>query len=75
VLGTRGRSTGLPWGLRALLGYDRVLAARVASAFAGELDRSLKKRAKAARLLFHALGTPTRAEVADVARRTAPDPA
>jgi hypothetical protein len=99
-----------------LLGYDRVLAARVASAFAGELDRSLKKRAKAAlglstvtdahtwsvlavqrtdsalrlnvhfhllgldgvyvldqhtgRLVFHALGTPTRAEVADVAART-----
>src|SRR5204863_7860659 len=108
----------LPWGLRALLGYDRVQAARVASAFAGELDRSLKKRAKAAlglstvadghtgsvlavqrtdsalrlnvhfhllgldgvylrdqqsggRLVFHALGTPARAEVAEVAARTA----
>jgi len=37
----------LPWGLRALLGYDRALAAQVASAFAHELDRSLCKRAKA----------------------------
>lgn len=27
----------LPWGLRALLGYDRELAAALASAFAGEL--------------------------------------
>jgi len=36
----------LPWGLRALLGYDRVLAALVVSAFAHELDRSLCKRAK-----------------------------
>jgi hypothetical protein len=107
----------LPWRLRALLGYDRVLAARVASAFACELDRSLKKRAKAAlalrsmtdalagsvlsvqrtdsalrlnvhfhvlaldgvyvrdkstgRLVFHALSTPSRAEVATVAARTA----
>jgi hypothetical protein len=107
----------LPWGLRALLGYDRKLTALVASAFASELDRSLKKRAKAAlglstvadahtgsvlavqrtdsalrlnvhfhllgldgvyvrdkdsgRLVFHALGTPSRAEVAEVAARTA----
>jgi hypothetical protein len=107
----------LPWGLRVLLGYDRVLAAAVAGAFAGELERSLKKRAKAAlglgsvadaltgsvlavqrtdsalrlnvhfhvlaldgvyvrdtstgRLVFHTLGTPTRAEVAEVAARTA----
>ena len=107
----------LPWGLRALLGYDRALAATVASAFAGELERSLKKQAKVAlglrsvadahagsvlavqrtdsalrlnvhfhvlaldgvyvrdkgtgQLIFHALGTPTRAEVASVAARTA----
>ena len=107
----------LPWGLRALLGYDRKLAALVASAFAGELDRSLRRRAKGAfalrsvadahtgsvvavqrtdsalrlnvhlhvlaldgvyvrdktsgRLDFHALGTPTRVEVADAAARTA----
>ncbi len=37
----------LPWALRALLGYDRVLAALVVSAFAHELHRSLCKRAKA----------------------------
>jgi hypothetical protein len=107
----------LPWGLRALLGYDRVLAARVARAFAGELERSLKRKGKAAlglravgdahaglvlavqrtdsalrlnvhfhvlaldgvyvrdkssgRFMFHALGTPSRAEVAGVAARTA----
>jgi hypothetical protein len=36
----------LPWGLRALLGYDRELCAEVVSAFVGELSRSLKKRAK-----------------------------
>jgi hypothetical protein len=36
----------LPWGLRALLGYDRELCAKVVSAFVGELSRSLKKRAK-----------------------------
>ena len=36
----------LPWGLRALLGYDRELCAKVVSAFAGELMRSLRKRAK-----------------------------
>src|SRR3954471_20921381 len=36
----------LPWGLRALAGYDRRLCAQVASAFVGELSRSLKRRAK-----------------------------
>ena len=36
----------LPWGLRALLGYDRKLCAEVVSAFAAELDRSLRWRAK-----------------------------
>ena len=107
----------LPWGLRALLGYDRVLAANVANAFATELSRSLKKKAKAALklrsvsdahtgsvlavqrtdsalrlnvhfhvlaldgvyvrdkasdgLVFQPLGTPTRAEVANIAARTA----
>jgi hypothetical protein len=107
----------LPWGLRALLGYDRRLCAEVVSAFVGELGRSLRRRAKAAlglgivadahtgvvaavqrtdsalrlnvhfhvlaldgvyvrdkssgRIDFHALPTPTRAEVADVAARTA----
>jgi hypothetical protein len=107
----------LPWGLRALLGYDRGLCAEVVSAFVGELGRSLRRRAKSAlalgtvadahtgvvaavqrtdgalrlnvhfhvlaldgvyvrdkasgRLVFHALATPTRAEVADVAARTA----
>ena len=29
----------LPWGLRALLGYDRALAALVVRAFVHELDR------------------------------------
>ncbi|HEX7625099.1 MAG TPA: transposase, partial [Anaeromyxobacteraceae bacterium] len=47
----------LPWGLRALLGYDaakspagddRRLCAEVVSAFVGELSRSLRCRAKAA---------------------------
>ena len=107
----------LPWGLRALLDYDRVLAAQFVSAFAHELDRSLCKRAKAIldipsvadahtgaiaavqrtyrgvrlnvhfhvlaldgvyvrdatsdALVFHTLPTPTRSEVADIARRTA----
>lgn len=107
----------LPWGLRALCGYDRQLCAEVVSAFVGELSRSLARRAKrlfalasvadahtgavasiqrtdsALRLnvhahvlaldgvyvrkdpngplVFHPLPTPTRAEVADVARRTA----
>jgi hypothetical protein len=32
----------LPWGLRALLGYDKRLCAEVVSAFVGELSRSLK---------------------------------
>jgi hypothetical protein len=36
----------LPWGLRALLGYDSGLCAEVASAFVGELSRSLCWRAK-----------------------------
>jgi hypothetical protein len=36
----------LPWGLRALLGYERKLCAKVASAFVTELSRSLAKRAK-----------------------------
>jgi hypothetical protein len=114
----------LPWGLRALLGYDRQLCADVMSAFVGEITRSLQHRAKrllglrsvtAARggsvtgphtgavlaiqrtdsalrlnvhahvlaldgvyvrgptgaLVFHALPTPSPAEVFDVARRTA----
>jgi hypothetical protein len=38
----------LPWGIRALLGYDRGLCAEVVSAFAAELGRSLRFRAKAA---------------------------
>lgn len=106
----------LPWGLRALLGYDRELCAEVVRAFATELDRSLRWRAKreldldsvarahtgsvvaiqrtdsalrlnvhlhvlsldgvyvrdpAGELVFHELPTPTHAEVAEVARRTA----
>ncbi len=36
----------LPWGLRALLGYDRKLCAEVVSAFMAEVDRSLCWRAK-----------------------------
>jgi hypothetical protein len=36
----------LPWGLRALVGYDRELCAQVLSAFVAELSRSLKWRAK-----------------------------
>jgi len=36
----------LPWGLRALLGYDRRLCARVVAAFVDELCRSLRRRAK-----------------------------
>jgi len=35
-----------PWGLRALLGYDRARCADVAAAFAGELSRWLKRRTK-----------------------------
>ena len=38
--------SSLPWGLRALLGYDRELCAGVLSAFVAELTRSLKWRAK-----------------------------
>jgi hypothetical protein len=38
----------LPWGLRALLGYDRELCAEVVRAFVGELSRSLKRIAKRA---------------------------
>ena len=110
----------LPWGLRALLGYDRELCAGVLSAFVAELSRSLKWRAKKdlglksvadaftgavaavqrvdsavrlnvhyhvlaldgvyvrqdpsdphSALVFRALPTPTREQVAQVARRTA----
>jgi hypothetical protein len=39
----------LPWGLRALLGYERKLCAEVVSAFVAELSRSLRFRAKHAR--------------------------
>ena len=53
----------LPWGLRALLGYDRRLCAEVASAFVGELGRSLRRRAKAAL----ALGTVADAHTGAVA--------
>jgi len=109
----------LPWGLRALVGYDKQLCSGVLSAFIAELSRSLKWRAKqelglasvaaastgavaavqrvdsavrlnvhyhvlaldgvyvrqdpadpGSPLVFHALPTPTRAEVAEVARRT-----
>jgi hypothetical protein len=105
-----------PWGVRAVLGYDQDLCRAAVSAFAQELSRSLKHRAKAqlglssvdhaltgsvavvqrtdgalrlnthlhvlgldgvyvednqGDLRFHALPTPSAAEVADVARRTA----
>jgi hypothetical protein len=36
----------LPWGLRALLGYDRRLCADILAAVIAELGRSLKWRAK-----------------------------
>jgi hypothetical protein len=36
----------LPWRLRALLGYDRRLAAAVLRVFVGEVARSLQRRAK-----------------------------
>lgn len=36
----------LPWGLRALLGYDRKLCAEAVSGFMKEVDRSLRWRAK-----------------------------
>jgi hypothetical protein len=107
----------LPWGVRALLGYDRKLCAEVVSAFVEEASRSLRLRAKrsfglatvadaftgavaavqrtdgavrlnvhlhvlvldgvyvreeaSGQLEFHRLPTPTQAEVAEVARRTA----
>jgi len=107
----------LPWGLRALLGYDRELCAEVVSAFVGELCRSLARSAKhelglssvadghagavcavqrtdgalrlnvhfhvlaldgvyvrdaaSGKLEFQALEAPTRANVEEVARRTA----
>ena len=109
----------LPWGLRALLGYDRKLCAEVVSAFMAEVDRSLRWRAKrelgiasvtraytggvvavqrtdsalrlnvhghalvldgvyvhqndnpCAPLEFRELDTPTHADIADVASRTA----
>lgn len=35
-----------PWGVRAVLGYDARLCASAASAFASELMRSLRRRAK-----------------------------
>lgn len=35
-----------PWGVRAVLGYDKELGREAASAFAKELSRSLKRRAK-----------------------------
>lgn len=35
-----------PWGVRTVLGYDARLCARAASAFAGELMRSLRRHAK-----------------------------
>lgn len=38
----------LPWGLRALLGYDRQLCAEVLAAVIAELSRSLRRRAKKA---------------------------
>lgn len=109
-----------PWGLRALLGYDQKLCADFATAFAEELSRSLRHRAKkqlglesmseahtgilvaiqrvdsalrlnvhfhvlaidgiysraergdaTSDLVFQALPTPTRAEVTEIARRTA----
>ena len=36
----------LPWQLRTLLGYDRVLCAAVLRAFTSELSRSYRRRAK-----------------------------
>jgi hypothetical protein len=36
----------LPWGLHALLGYDRKLCALVVGAFVEEVLRSLRQRAK-----------------------------
>lgn len=36
----------LPWGLRARLGYDKKLCSEVLRAFTGEVQRSLRRRAK-----------------------------
>ncbi len=105
-----------PWGVRSVLGYDRELCRDAAAAFAQELSRSLKRRAKVllplprqsdaltgsmcvvqrtdgalrlnvhlhvlaldgvytedadGTLSFHALPTPTAAEVSEIAERTA----
>jgi len=105
-----------PWGVRSVLGYDRELCRDAAAAFAKELSRSLKRRAKvllgltrmddaltgsvcvvqrtdgalrlnvhlhvlaldgvytedaSGVLTFHALPTPTAAEVSEIAERTA----
>ncbi len=105
-----------PWGVRSVLGYDRELCRDAAAAFAQELSRSLKRRAKVllplpclsdaltgsicvvqrtdgalrlnvhlhvlaldgvyteaadGTLSFHALPTPTAAEVSAIAERTA----
>jgi len=105
-----------PWGVRAVLGYDRQLCRAATQAFAKEVSRSLKRRAKQelglhsvsdaltglvavvqrtdgalrlnvhlhclgldgvyvqgpdGALEFHALPTPSSAEVAGIARRTA----
>jgi hypothetical protein len=37
----------LPWGVRVVLGYDKDLCRAAVSAFAQQLSRSLKHRAKA----------------------------
>jgi len=105
-----------PWGVRAVLGFDRGLCREATRVFIGELSRSLRHRAKqllglesikhaltgaiavvqrtdgalrlnvhlhvlaldgvylrdeSGGLEFHALPTPSRAEVEEVARRTA----
>src|SRR5690606_93034 len=50
IVGPRSRlavgQCTFPWGVRAVLGYDRELCRVAASAFAKELSRSLKHRAK-----------------------------
>jgi hypothetical protein len=43
---TRHWICSLPWGQRALLGYERQLCSEVVSSFVGELGRSLRWRAK-----------------------------
>ena len=43
---TRQWVCSFPWGLRVLLGYDRSLCAEVLGAFAEEVSRSLRWRAK-----------------------------